>query len=280
MYLGIPGTIARRDIGGAQETDISWTDGCERKPVHRLSTGVRDELETSMIGSPSGFQRGLPEGDTSMATGTEDYYRDRALEYDRVYRKPERQSDLRQIRGWLSTTFDGRRVVEVAAGTGYWTDVFADAALGIVATDFNRATLEVARARRPWPDSVAFVEADAFELHGITGIFDAAFAGFFWSHVPLARIDAFLEVLFQRIGEGARVVLLDNRYVEGSNHPVTRTDEEGNTYQMRSLDSGANHEVLKNFPTPEFLRTQLEPLATDINVVEWEYFWAATCAAR
>ena len=56
-----------------------------------------------------------------MATGTE-YYRERALEYDRVYLKPERQGDLYRIREWLSTVFDGRRVIEVAAGTGYWTD--------------------------------------------------------------------------------------------------------------------------------------------------------------
>jgi SAM-dependent methyltransferase len=215
-----------------------------------------------------------------MATGTEDYYRERALEYDRVYLKPERQDDLHRIREWLSTAFDGRRVIEIAAGTGYWTDVFADTALAIVATDFNKTTLEVAQGRRSWPGSVAFVEADAFELEGVTGIFDAAFAGFFWSHVPLALLDAFLRTLFQRIEQGARVVILDNRYVRGSNHGVTRTDEEGNTYQMRSLDSGANYEVLKNFPTSEFLRTKLDPLATDINLLEWRFYWAATCVAR
>jgi SAM-dependent methyltransferase len=215
-----------------------------------------------------------------MATGTEDYYRERALEYDRVYLKPERQGDLYRIREWLSTVFDGRRVIEVAAGTGYWTDVIADAALEIVATDVNMATLQVAAGRRTWSHSVAFVEADACALEGVSGHFDAALAGFFWSHLPLTVIDTFLKGLFQRIEPGALVVILDNRYVEGSNQKITRTDEDGNTYQTRSLDSGAMYEVLKNFPTPKFLRSKLVSLATDIDVLEWEFYWTVTCVAR
>ena len=51
-------------------------------------------------------------------------------------------------------------------------------------------------------------------------------------------LDHFLEVLFGRIEPGAQVVLMDNRYVEGSNHRISRCDQEGNTFQTRSLDSG------------------------------------------
>jgi hypothetical protein len=36
-----------------------------------------------------------------MVTGTEEYYRKRAPEYDQVYSKPERQLDLQQIKAWL-----------------------------------------------------------------------------------------------------------------------------------------------------------------------------------
>ena len=44
------------------------------------------------------------------------------------------------------------------------------------------------------------------------------------------------------------MLIVDNRYVEGSNSRVTREDEQGNTYQRRQLDNGAEFEVLKNFP--------------------------------
>lgn len=50
-----------------------------------------------------------------------DYYARRAREYDQVYFKPERQSDIRALEAWLPEPFAGRRVLEIACGTGWWT---------------------------------------------------------------------------------------------------------------------------------------------------------------
>jgi SAM-dependent methyltransferase len=212
-------------------------------------------------------------------TGTESYYRARALEYDRVYAKPERRSDLAEIRRWLPGIFQGRRVLEVAAGTGYWTDVFAGHATSTLATDVNAETLRVARERREWPPTVRFEKADAFELTAVDGKFDAAFVGFFWSHVPLRELDRFLRGLFDRLEPDAVVVFVDNRYVEGSNHTVSRSDAEGNTYQARELTDGSQWEVLKNFPSAEELRSRLSAYCRSTTIKEWEYYWAAHCTA-
>ena len=46
----------------------------------------------------------------------------------------------------------------------------------------------------------------ALALQSVRGDFDAAFAGFFWSHVPLAEIDGFLEALMLRLLPGSLVV--------------------------------------------------------------------------
>ena len=54
-----------------------------------------------------------------------DYYAARAPEYDLVYAKPERQSDLRAIEAWLPPVLGQGSVLEVACGTGYWTRCFA-----------------------------------------------------------------------------------------------------------------------------------------------------------
>lgn len=212
-----------------------------------------------------------------MATGTEDYYRERAPEYDRVYAKPERQSDLQQIKAWLPGILAERRVLEIAAGTGYWTDVFAGRTVLTVATDINAATLEIARDRRSWPSQVRFEESDAFDLSTVAGEFDAVFAGFFWSHVPRRQIGDFLGSLVSRLERSSVLVFLDNKYVEGSTHRITSTDAEGNTYQRRQLADGSQWDVLKNFPSPDELRSALNSYAQSVAIEEWSHYWSAVC---
>jgi ubiquinone/menaquinone biosynthesis C-methylase UbiE len=212
-----------------------------------------------------------------MTTGSEQYYRERATEYDLVYAKPERQPDLQGMRLWLPGRMRERRVLEIASGTGYWTDVYADEATTVVATDVNETTLEVARSRRDWPTSTSFVVADAFDLEPVEGHFDATFVGFFWSHISLNDLDPFLNGIRRRLGSGALGVFVDNRYVEGSNHLVTRTDAEGNTYQARKLSDDSSWEVRKNFPTSGDLYSKLNGVASGIEIHEWAYYWAAIC---
>jgi ubiquinone/menaquinone biosynthesis C-methylase UbiE len=213
-------------------------------------------------------------------TGTEEYYHHWAPEYDEVYTRPERQSDLLAVRARLTGWFAGKHVLEVAAGTGWWTDVLADTAASVTATDVNQATLDVARARRPWPPSVDFAVADALQLQTIRGDFDAAFAGFFWSHVPLAKIDAFLQGLMRHLPPGSLVVFVDNRLVPGSVHPVARRDEDGNTYQLRQLRDGSSWEVLKNFPEPGELRARLNRFGQSAGVEQLDNYWLAWCRSR
>jgi len=75
----------------------------------------------------------------------QDYYAARAAEYDTVYLKPERQADLRQIERWLPGVFVHRSVLEIACGTGYWTQFLAPVCTSIVAIDAAPETLRIAR---------------------------------------------------------------------------------------------------------------------------------------
>ena len=85
-----------------------------------------------------------------------EYYRHRAAEYDAVYAKPERQDDLATLHRLLPPLVQGRRVLEIAAGTGYWTRTLSQSAAAITATDLNPETLDVARARDYGPAAVTF----------------------------------------------------------------------------------------------------------------------------
>ncbi|TDW98980.1 bifunctional 2-polyprenyl-6-hydroxyphenol methylase/3-demethylubiquinol 3-O-methyltransferase UbiG [Kribbella sp. VKM Ac-2566] len=205
-----------------------------------------------------------------------DYYRKRAGEYDAVYDKPERQEDLARLRSLLPPLVAGRSVLEVAAGTGYWTTALATTAESIVATDLNDETLAVARTRSYGPADVRFETADAYDLGAVPGRFDAIFAGFFWSHVPRADVRRWAASLKDRVEPGGVVILADNRYVEGSNYPITRTTDDGDTYQMRQLSDGRTFEVLKNFPSREEFAAEVAP--AEVEWTELTYFWLATVA--
>jgi demethylmenaquinone methyltransferase/2-methoxy-6-polyprenyl-1,4-benzoquinol methylase len=167
-------------------------------------------------------------------------------------------------------------VLEVAAGTGYWTAPIAAVAATVHATDATPGPLAVGATRDYPRHNVTFGIADAYDLAAVPGTYDAAFAGFWWSHIPHARIDAFVVGLNARLAPGSSVVFVDNRFVAGSSTPISRTTAEGNTMQQRTLPDGSTHEVLKNFPKPAALHAALSPYASATSVVELDYYWIAT----
>jgi SAM-dependent methyltransferase len=206
-----------------------------------------------------------------------DYYDRRAPEYERIYQRPERRGDLRELASVLAALVAGRDVLEVACGTGYWTRLLAPRARSWLATDAAGETLAIARGKVYPPGRVAFAVADAYALAALPGSFDAALAGFWWSHVPRPRLAGFLAQLGRRLEPGSRVVFFDNRYVPGNSLPVSRRDADGNTYQLRRLDDGSEREVLKNFPAAaELLSAAARAGAGAPSVVELRYFWCLT----
>lgn len=210
---------------------------------------------------------------TSHASPMQSYYANRAPEYDNVYLKPERQGDLRAIERWLPTKCAGTSVIEVACGTGYWTQFIAPVSAHVLAIDSSPETLSIAK-NRVTANHVVFQTGDAYALPLHEAKFDVAFAGFWFSHVPIKRQREFLRGLHATLIPGAKVVLLDNRYVEGSSSPITEQDEEGNTYQTRTLSNGTTHRVLKNFPTEKELKERLTGLGTSVTLTTWQYYWA------
>lgn len=217
---------------------------------------------------------GLRNGNAATPDSMAAYYKQRAAYYERVYFKPERQDDLRKMEAWLPGVFAGRRVLEIATGTGWWTPHGAAQAAHWRATDLNPETLAVARSKRmPACVQVQMLDAYTFAELGDER-FDAAFAGCWWSHVPLARLPGWLDALHARLAPGAVVVMLDNRYVPASSTPISRTAADGNTYQQRALDDGSTHEVLKNFPTAAQAIAALGPRARDAEWVDWTHYWA------
>ena len=205
-----------------------------------------------------------------------DYYARRAKEYERIYEKPERQNDLSVLKQLCMQTLAGQEVLEIACGTGYWTHAVSQTARKVTATDINDEVLQIARTKN-YGCEVCFEKADAFNLRfSPPKKFTAGLAMAWWSHLRKSEIRNFLTQFHRQFSSGALLAFMDNRFVPGSSTPVSRTDDEGNTYQSRRLEDGTEHEILKNFPAENEARNLLRDLAVEIHWTELPYYWYLT----
>lgn len=199
-----------------------------------------------------------------------DYYAKRAPEYERIYAKPERQDDLAWLKARVRDLTRGARVLDLACGTGFWTEAMT-AARSVVGADYNDTVLRIARDKGI--AGASFVRADNDTLPFAPGAFDVMTAGCWWSHVPLQDLRAHVERLHGALGPGVRVLWFDNQYVFGSSTPVAYNDEHGNTWQRRPLQDGTEHDVLKNFPDDPTLLQTVAGIARDVRVNRLQYYW-------
>jgi SAM-dependent methyltransferase len=201
------------------------------------------------------------------------YYRLRVPEYDRLYQEPEWHDDLSRLRAWLVDCTRGRTILEVAAGTGYWTAAAATAAAAITATDCNGEML-VRMANRRLGAHVTLLTADAYALPEFSTTFDVGMAHLWWSHVEKHREAEFLLHFASRLKPRAMLLMIDQSYVEGFSHPALMRDRAGNRYELRGLANGSVHRIVKNYPTVEELGHSMAGICDDLCVTQLQYFWA------
>ena len=207
-----------------------------------------------------------------MNTDIVTYYKDRAREYEEIYFRPERQEELKKLEDILKGIFKDKAVIEIACGTGYWTERISLVAKSIFATDINDAVLEVAMSKKYSKNNISFQNQDLFSFNPEER-FESLFGGFILSHIKLQELDNFIDRINSLVLPNGTIVLIDNNYVEGISTPVTDKDEFGNTYQTRTLKDGSKHQVLKNFPTSELINEKLKDKAKEISFTGLGYYW-------
>lgn len=210
-----------------------------------------------------------------MADDLKDYYRRRAASYEAIYHRPEadrltEQEDMaRAIRRHLVD----RDVLEVAAGTGWWTVQAAAVAKHVVATDANPETLDIARLKPLPADRVTFQTADAFDLAALGRQFDGALCCCWLSHVKRSDLQRFLTGLHAVLKPGAAVFFADNSLVTGlGGDQVTRAGDP-DTYKQRQLEDGSSHLILKNYYDRGELTALFAPHADDLLIHIGRHFW-------
>ena len=186
-----------------------------------------------------------------------DYYNKRLSEYEAIYAKPERQTDLKKLVAQLQADVAHCSVLELACGTGWWTERLAPHAASWTATDADAGALAVVQHKNIQGLN-ATQTLNAYRPQ-IASPVDCVFAAHWYSHLLFVEYPEFFKAVHQCLKPSGRLIMLDNNYVTGSSTPISRTDADGNTYQTRPLKDGSTHEVLKNFPTHDQLRDAAQP---------------------
>ena len=214
-----------------------------------------------------------------MDDRTIEYYQKRVSDSGGIYGPSEVQEDFDWVTRWLQQNVAESDVLEIACGTGHWTKAASETARRVVGTDINTNLLQAARHTlqvRP----VDLVAADGYQLPLIDNAFDCGFAAFWLSHVPRADIPSFLNAFVRHLKLRGRLLFIDTKWVEGYRKPIARRDEDGNTYQWRTLKDGSRYEILKNYFTEQELIGFLESFGK-VQVWELKYVWAiSVCCVR
>ena len=208
-----------------------------------------------------------------------DYYNKRLQEYETVYTKPERQADLNALLARLQTDMSRREVLELACGTGWWTERLAAHAASWIATDADTGALDIVQ-RKAIQGLSTTTTLNAYQP-SVSAPVDCVFAAHWYSHLRLDERSIFFRSVHGCLKPGGRLIMLDNNFVSGSSTAISRTDIEGNTYQTRKLKDGSLHEVLKNFPDHQQLAASAKPYFEKIAfnnelTLNTIYYWYAS----
>ncbi|MBW7966346.1 class I SAM-dependent methyltransferase [Bradyrhizobium sp. BR 10261] len=208
------------------------------------------------------------------------YYKQRSSEYDDIYKLRRRQADLARLRRWATRHVKGKSVLEIAAGTGYWTELCSRSARLVVATDYNADTLAVAAGRR-LGSNVSLVTADAFRLPAFETRFEVGIAMLWWSHVRKREQGKFIAQFLSRLAPGAKLLLVDEVYRgNAAKNPISRHDRFGDRHEIRVGQDTSLYEIVKNYPTDEDLRRSLSEYCDRVRITRLTHFWAISARVK
>jgi demethylmenaquinone methyltransferase/2-methoxy-6-polyprenyl-1,4-benzoquinol methylase len=192
-----------------------------------------------------------------VLAGQVDYYRRRAGEYD-VTAYGDVAAARARIARLVAEMRPAGRVLEIACGTGLWTEALAGLADTVTAIDAAPEAVEIARARVRSAD-VSFEVADVFSWDPGTR-FDVVFFSAWLSHVPASRFEQFWQSLRGLLADDGRVLFIDEHVDEAGKEAYVQGRDE---IVERRLRDGSTFRVVKNFVDPDRLELRLRRLGWD-----------------
>ena len=210
------------------------------------------------------------------------YYRARASEYDAWFLRQGRYdrgeahraqwfAEVEVLASALADFAPRGDVLELACGTGWWTEQLVRYGDSLTAVDASPEVLELTQQRLP-SAGVAYIEADLFEWRPERH-FDTVFFSFWLSHVPPERFAEFWATVKSCLNPGGRVFFIDSSPApEGTAKDQLLNGADATTVTRR-LDDGRTFDIVKVFYEPARLEADLAALGWQSSVKQTDTFF-------
>ena len=203
------------------------------------------------------------------------YYRARAPEYDNGWEHRGRHDrgddgnrswwrEVAELRQYFEAAPLAGDVLEPAGGTGIWTEFLAGRADHVTVLDASAETLAINAARierAGFAGHVTYEQADLFEWRP-SRTWDAVFLGYWLSHVPRARLSAFLDAIAAALAPGGCVCFFDSKQ-QSVMRGATPLE---NDVELRTLEDGTEFQIVKRYYTPDELAEVFATCGIDADV--------------
>ena len=217
------------------------------------------------------------------------YYRARAPEYDAWFLRQGRYdrgeahkakwlAEVGRLEQALSDFAPTGDILELACGTGWWTERLSAYGSSLTAVDASSEVIALNKKRLP-SKQIDYVQADLFTWQP-ERTFDTVFFSFWLSHVPPERFEGFWNLVRRSLKPGGRVFFIDSRYTPEATAKDHLLRPPETVSETRRLDDGRGFEIVKVFYEPETLTAQLGELGWGAEVQQTETFFLYGAARR
>ncbi|MBE7470691.1 MAG: class I SAM-dependent methyltransferase [Anaerolineae bacterium] len=225
------------------------------------------------------------------------YYRARAQEYDewfyrrgRYHHGPEHtqkwEAEAAEVRQALAEANLTGQVLDIAAGTGIWTQELIKTADHVTALDSSEEMVALNRARLQ-SDKVTYTLTDLFYWQPVMA-YDGIFMGFWLSHVPPALLYDFIGTVAGALKPGGKLFFVDSLpeptstakdMMEGvakklaQRETTSQVAGQENATMTRRLNDGREFQVVKVYYLPDDLADRLASYEISATVKQTENFF-------
>lgn len=147
-------------------------------------------------------------------------------------------------------------ILELASGTGIWTQELLRIGQKITAIDASEEVIAINRSKLN-SLSVEYHLIDLFTWQPDTE-YDLVFFAFWLSHVPPKLLDSFLTKVYQSVRFGGQVFIIDSSFEPTSTANNHILEDDGNIYKTRKLNDGQEFQIVKIFYQPDELKHKLK----------------------